>query len=70
MTKSVACPIACGICCMDCPHLGNSGCELSREERPPYCLSFTCEVCDDVMRGKITREEGLEILPKKWGHLS
>jgi len=45
----------------DCPHLGKSGCKLSRKERPSSCLEYFCPAAEGVMNKSITLEEGIDL---------
>lgn len=42
-----------------CPHDGRAGCRLPRKDRPPECTAYLCDTARLVLRGRITKEEGL-----------
>ena len=70
------CPIMCGQCCADywrdvpelaeaagpsCPHEDPRGCALSREDRPPACTDYLCEIAETVLLGMISARRGMRL---------
>lgn len=65
--KNKICQISCGRCCGDCEDLGPNGCTLPRDKRPPYCLSFICEISEAIDTGMINLNDAQKELRSRWG---
>lgn len=69
------CPLRCGTCCdelwrdvnedkgtLECPHVSETGCTLSREDRPVGCNTFLCDIAHEFVHGTITKERAEELM--------
>ena len=69
----IRCPVKCGQCCdvywkdviksdVDgCPHVGEHGCKLLRDDMPEGCRSYACELCEAVLKREVELERARRI---------